>query len=341
MKKFTFKFFLVLTPFYIVVLYYILYIVPNLSGDLGYLAKIPFGKEYLLSLEKNYLKSYQVDTYSIQEHKLYDIVTIGDSFSQQKISGYQNYLANLEDKYVLNIKRNDNSSLSPEQIALNHLKSGDLSRLKVKIVIIESVERFFVKRLNDLNFDSILIEVKSPFEMEKKKPILEKVSEWLRLLIRDGNECYVKNIMLNNFYFDDSKRGNKLYFIIGDLWFNSVNSNEINQAKKNIIKMKSLFESEGIKFIYIVAADKYDVYQSFALKNPYPKNIIMDQFNELEKTNFFVNSNNTFKPMVKNGIKDVYMMNDSHWSYKGSEAVAKELHKRILRAEIENKKNLH
>ena len=67
----------------------------------------------------------------------------------------------------------------------------------------------------------------------------------------------------------------------------------------------------------------------------------MDQFNELEKTNFFVNSNNTFKPMVKNGIKDVYMMNDSHWSYKGSEAVAKELHKRILRAEIENKKNLH
>jgi hypothetical protein len=36
-----------------------------------------------------------------------------------------------------------------------------------------------------------------------------------------------------------------------------------------------------------------------------------------------------FQEMIRNGEKDVYMLHDSHWSYKGSEAVARELLRHI------------
>jgi hypothetical protein len=339
MKRFTLKFLIVLIPLYLVVFYYVFYVVPNISGDLGYLGKIPFGKEYMITPKTNVLKYFHVNTFcnsNLNTH--FQIATSGDSFSQQEICGYQNYLSNFENRNILNFKRNDDSNLSPEQISLNHLIAGDFRRLKIKIIIVESVERSFIYSLNNLKFDSIVSEPKIPLEKVKKSSWLEKVSEWIRLSIFDGDDNFVKKVNLNNYYFDDIKRGNKLYFYKDDLLFTDVTVNEIKQAKVNLIILKRLFESAGIKFIYLVPADKYNVYQSFAFNNPYPENRIMEHFKDFEKTEFFINTNNLLIPMVKNGIKDVYLMNDSHWSYKGSEAVAKELHRRIKLLEINDLK---
>ncbi|MEI8273670.1 MAG: hypothetical protein WCG08_13700 [Paludibacter sp.] len=335
MKKFTLKFILVLIPIYIVVIYYEFYVVPNFSGDLGYLGKIQFGKEYMIPIEKNYLKNSRVDTFSTIQNHQYKIATSGDSFSQQNIYGYQNYLSNLENKNILNFKRVW-SSLSPEQIAINHLKSGDLKKTNTKIVIVECAEKSFIGRLNSLEFDSIVIEPKIALGKIKEKSLIEKVAEWIRVSIWDINKRVVIKADLNDYYFEDTIRGNKLYYYNEDLLFRAVKLNEIKQAKINLIKMKRLFESSGIKFIYLVAADKYNVYQSFIKNNKYPNNTIMEHFKEFEKMKFFINTNIILIPMVNNGIKDVYMMNDSHWSYKGSEAVAKELHNRIKLLEIEN-----
>lgn len=338
MKKFTIKFLCILFPLYFVIVYYSFYIMPNLSGGLGWLGQIPFGKDYMATLENKYLKINRVDTFSVISNNQYDLATSGDSFSQQNIFGYQNYLSHYENKNVLNFKRKDDSSLSPEQIALNHLKAGDFKKLRTKVVIVECVERYFVQRLNNLRFDSIVIELKHPLEKTKGKTLLEKISEWIRLSIwNDDEDNFVKKVKLNSYYFDDKKRGDILYFYKEDLWFTTVKTDEIKQAKINILKMKKLFESNGIKFIYLIPADKYNVYQSFIKDNPYPKNRIMENFKDFENTEFFINTNNILIPMVKNGVKDVYMMNDTHWSFKASEIVAKELHRRIKRFEIEDK----
>jgi hypothetical protein len=277
--------------------------VPNSTGDIGYLCKIPFGKQYLLSLEKNYLSSFRVDTFSFNsKKKYYQIATIGDSFSQQDVYGYQNYLYLLEDEKIINFKRRNDSGLSPEQMAINHLKSDNLNDLNIKIVIVESVERYFIQNLNNLCFDSIVIEPKRP--LEKGKSLLEKVTQWVRFSIWDRNENPVKKANLNDYYFKDSKNGNKLFFYKDDLAFTAVSTKEIREAKIKLIKMKELFESKGLKLIYFVAADKYNVYQSFIENNPYPKNKIMENFKEFDKMEFFFNSNNILYPMVQKGVKD-------------------------------------
>jgi len=307
MKRFTIKLIGILIPIYFVVLFYLFYIEPKFSNGLGWLGKIPFGKEYMNSLEKNYLKECRVDTFQVNSNSLQArIATCGDSFSQQNIFGYQNYLAHIENTTILNFKRNDNCSLSPEQIIINHLKLGDLHKLKTETVIVEAVERAFISNLCNLNFDSILVESEQTIKQSSKKPIIENISEWIRLSIWAGKESMVKKVNLDSYYFDNVKRGNELYFINADLWFTNINSEDIKLAKMNLIKLKQLFDSAGIKFIYLIAADKYNVYQSFTVNNPYPKNRLMEHFKDFDKMNYFMNTNNILIPMVENGIKDVY-----------------------------------
>jgi len=331
MKKFTIRFIGALIPLYVLVLFYIFYISPNLSGDLGNIGQIPFGKDYSNAIGKNYLLRSRVIQFTDKNmNSRYKIGTIGDSFSQQGINGYQNYLANLENTDILNFKWEINCGAP--QTAINLLNSGVFSNSHFKVVIIECVERQLIYRLSTVNFgnksfkDSSVNEHKQ-IDKENYKPFLENVFSWIRLSCGYNNP--VNKVQLDANYFDSPTYGNKLFFYEYDLSFKTIDKNDITIAKSNLTKIVRLFESKGIKLIFMIAADKYDVYQSFIIHNPYPKNRTLDYFKDFEAYPYFVNSKQILYPLVRNGVKDVYLMNDSHWSYKASQVVAKELKKRI------------
>ena len=99
MKKFLIKISYIVLPIYIIMLglvaYVTLYISPRADSDLGSLALIPFGVEYSQSLMKYGME----DTLFIKVNHTEElrnihvnVLTVGDSFSQQGNIGYQNYM---------------------------------------------------------------------------------------------------------------------------------------------------------------------------------------------------------------------------------------------------------
>jgi len=76
--------------------------------------------------------------------------------------------------------------------------------------------------------------------------------------------------------------------------------------------------------IFLIAADKYDVYRPFMTDDSLPIDTTTDELSNIPNI-CIINTKWLLQEMVRNGEKDVYMVNDTHWSYKASEVVAKKL----------------
>ena len=81
----------------------------------------------------------------------------------------------------------------------------------------------------------------------------------------------------------------------------------------------------------MVPVDKYDLYQGYIINNPYdhPKRINEDVRELLGDIPEVMLCKYTLLPLLESGEKDVFLFDNSHWSYKGSQAVGIELSKRV------------
>ena len=80
----------------------------------------------------------------------------------------------------------------------------------------------------------------------------------------------------------------------------------------------------------MVATDKYDLYQNHIVDNPFPRKTVMEDIAKtLGESRDLLLTKGILLPMLDGGESDVYLFNDSHWSYKATEAVANELLERI------------
>ena len=122
----------------------------------------------------------------------------------------------------------------------------------------------------------------------------------------------------------------------GDLLFQYLTENEIKKAKNNLNSLIEEAEKQNIKLIYMIPADKYDMYYDFIENNPYPPNPSFDYFKDLD-TNIFVNTKQILTPYLKNGEKDIYRVNDTHWSIKAAKIVGEHLADIIINYNINNK----
>ena len=83
--------------------------------------------------------------------------------------------------------------------------------------------------------------------------------------------------------------------------------------------------------MFMLPVDKYDLYQKYIVDNPYanPKRInedvreILGDIPEVLLSKFYL------QPLIDKGEKDIFLFDNSHWSYKASEVVGKELSRRI------------
>ena len=337
MKKFLIKFSYIVLPIYILMLglvaYVTLYISPRADSDLGSLALIPFGVEYSQSLMKYGMK----DTLFIKINHTEElrnihvnVLTVGDSFSQQGNIGYQNYMPG-EGLTVANCRRSLYEN--PLQYACNILDWGVVDSTNIDVLVVEVVERDFALRISD--FKESKVEVPEP----ESAPGGEKrnANEWSLLRARDfilyrfAGRSPVYVVDLNRDFFS-SREPNKLYFYDGDI------KNGLTIDEAVVPKMKNVFEvltrkahERGIRLMLMVAVDKYDLYQDYITDNPYPPKRVNEDIREIfGDIPEVMLCKYCLQPLVEKGEKDVFLFDNTHWSYKGSEAVGKELSRRVI-----------
>jgi hypothetical protein len=330
MKKFILKISLYLFPFCCI--YGIYCISQNyISGDLGQLGGISFGKTYDKTLSENYLSDnpvknipvYDLTRFADKMHPA--IFTIGDSFNQMGIVGYQNYLARLLNCEIVTIQNNILFYSLDEPVSL--LNSEIIDSSFCKIMIIESVDRYLIGRLEDIDFERLYSMIEKREEQKDRISALSELCSWMRLQLNYDNPVKEYGLKMDCFTHNWS---NKLFYYQDDLLFLYTRKASIDKAKENLMLLNKKFSSKGIKLIFLIAADKYDVYRPFAVDDSLPIDHTTEELSKIPDV-CIIDTKPIFQSMVQQGIQDVYRINDTHWSYKASEVVAEKIYEHILR----------
>lgn len=315
-----------LMPLIIGCLYYAFVIFPELSGDLGLLGKITFGKEYgrrILQpeLDSVYFKEYE----QVDKTEDFSVITIGDSYCRREKQGFQNYLAHRLKKPVININE---TSYSPQQLAVGLLNAGFFDTLSTRFLILESGQRVAVKRHLMLDLKNTLsIDLKEILKRKKSRNAhvlqegFKQACDWMLLSLNLSSNPVLR-AKLSSEYFTAANRESELYFYEDDLIRLSVSEEEFDLINSQIVSMREMFAAKGISLIYLVAPDKYDVYQPYIIENPYPARMLGGQFLALNSIPGVIFPLNEFRDQVKQGVLDFYQANDTHWSQTAAKMVA-------------------
>ena len=317
-----------------------------ITGDMsrmGYLPHLNHPRYNSIDLQKKHLNHTQLDS------KI-DLITIGDSFSQGMAGGhnrfYQDYLATKSDLSILNVQQIPFSRNYLETIMML-LNSGELQKYNVKYILVESTQRKVVGRFSiPIDFTSKLNENQrlknSFFKISNKAFGLPKVQ-----FINNGNFKYLGYRFLYNFSpnamiskvfkvklekpFFSVASGDDLLFYKSDL--DSVKKNtkkNIEVVNEQLNLVAKALNKEGIKLIFMPAVAKYDLYRDFIVqKDNFAQDHFFDYFREMKKEYLFVDTKSLLLSELKKGTKDIFYVDDTHWSFKASEVISNNIIKQI------------
>lgn len=305
------------------------------GGDLtrlGYMSDPIHLRETISILSLKHEESDSVD-YE-KSPKDYEIVTFGDSFSNGGSGGinayYQDYIATDYKKNILNVQNiSDGNYLNTVVLLAN---SGFLKKSNTRYVIVESIERSFIDRC------------RTPLEKNKTLPL----NEIERLLLmkhyshempdysfmNNGNYRFIITNIMRSFSENAFKNdvyavplssqffsyGNKLLFYKDDIkCIKNYSLDNLKEANENLNKLAKLLKTQNIALIVLVAPNKYTLYGEF-LQEPYKygKSIFFEDYKHLPKEYLWIDSKSILREALLKGEKDLYYVDDTHWSNKAS-----------------------
>ena len=339
MKKFLTKLSYTLLPVFLLLFgltaYLNLYIRPQATGDLGRLAFVMVGEEYGQRIEQNELKeTFFSDVRETEDlRKIHvNVLTIGDSFSQQGPAGYQNYMPQ-EGLTVANTRRALYDS--PIQYAWNLLDAGVVDSTNIDVMVVEVGERDLALRID--NFSTDKVEVGEPYSPDDGgEENIYDIRQWSLLRTRDflmyryAGRNPVYDVELDRDFFD-SRDPRRLYFYCADVLNGMTIEASVRPKIKEVFDLLTTKAHErGFALILMVPVDKYDLYQDYVVNNPYdhPKRINEEVRELLGDRPEVMLCKFTLQPLLEKGEKDVFLFDNSHWSYKSSQAVGIELSRR-------------
>lgn len=310
------------------------------SGDLarmGYLSPYIDKRKSFVDLTK---KHHIIP----QHHIFYDLITIGDSFSQGggwgKNRFYQDYFASINDLEVLNLQQYPLTRNYLETVSLL-LNSGFFDKYKTKYLLLESTQRKVVGRFVsevDYTKNTHLQEIEDVYSKQTHdKFSLPDIS-----FINDGNFKYVAYNLLYPFSsrafiskvhkvslkkeFFSIKNGKTLLYYHQDLKsIKDSNPQALALVNDNLNKLASILQTKNIQLIFMPAVSKYDLYSKYIVDNKYPQDKFFDIFRTMKKDYIFIDTKEILSQELEKGEKDIFYIDDTHWSYKASHAIAKYL----------------
>ena len=336
MKQFLKKISYTLLPIWLflvgAVAYVALFIYPEICGDISRVGLIPFGHDYENLMARNWpsqMRLTTIDDIDKLQQVHADVLTIGDSFSQRDEDAYQNYLC-YHGLKVVNCQRE--MFYNPMTFAYEVMDHGLIDSTRVRVLIVEIVERYvenFMTHFNPNPLKSTLMTSKKPLQSQHPtRWSLERARTFL--FLRTG---YVDNPVIHEQldadYFS-SEHPRSLYYYNEDLDGMTISPEAEHDIAMNYRRLMDKAREKHIQIIFLVAADKYDLYQNHIVGNPNPsKRVNEDLVRILHGDSRLLISKDLLQPLVDRGEKDVYLYNDSHWSYKAARVVADELYRRI------------
>lgn len=267
----------------------------------------------------------------------YDILTIGDSFSEQKGTGYINILA--EKFRVLHVDR----LLSGNQLTtLFGAINGDLlDRRDIRFIVLQNVERNFIRNAITVDtayqfkaamIDSILSlrkpdvsqEDQQSFSREVLKVPYSTVQYWLRDEYGFENKVLLRRLKSRYMFSTGSDR---LLFYSDDLQNAGANSNRDRVAKLNALlnSASRKLARMGVILIVLPSPDKYSIYYDYiANKQMLPKPLFGQILDGMPKDYAYVNAHHLLKSALRDQ-RDIYFYDDTHWAPPASRIVAHEI----------------
>lgn len=337
MKKFIIKTSLFLLPFIsLFILNTFLY--NQKEGDLirlGYLYSNPTPKSIIESqydLTKHYTLLSEINLNDVNK---FDVITIGDSFSEQGSLGYKSFMSNKGLK-VLHIDRFISGS-NPMQTLVTLLNSNLFNHVSTDYIVLQSVERQFNARNNEINFDMTITIDSLSYQINQYTRQIPKYD--LQFFSDATLKIPITNIL---YFFQPKPKFSKTYkypSISNDLFSNEPNEllfyqDDINNLKikndsLNIIRSIEVIETlndkaekRNIKLIMLVSPDKYDLYfNHIKNNNSLTKPLFFQLYDQTEKNYINVESYKILNRKLESE-RDIYFYDDTHWSPKGAEIIA-------------------
>ncbi len=333
---------------------------PKDGSIVGDLARMTYSidlidKRYVdINLERKHINHFLYNDENI------DLITIGDSFSEGAGGGknpyYQDYIANNFNLNVLNINlEKDNKNYIETIYGL--LNSGKLEEKNIKYILIESVQRRSLERfsINDINRQIVIedFDIFKGFHQDFIKPEKNVDLSFLQVILNmfkktDKDEVSVinnlnQNALIYNLRFElkgygkmsshvyreklnkdffSTKVSNELLFYDEDLKYLNLETKEnIELLNENFNILARDLLQKGIKLIFMPAVDKYNLYRPYIISNNYKESIFFEYLETLPKEYIFINTKKILSKELENGDKDIYYADDTHWSYKASQAI--------------------
>lgn len=339
MKRFIYKTSFFVGPFMILYFVSLTYYSHTETPDLLRMGSIPnMYKDFSQTLMP--AKTGKVDLLSKTKKRKYEILTIGDSFSDQEGLGYNDLLSN--DFSVLHVDR----FISKNQLqTLINLTNGDFfETYDIEYVILQNVERHVIENSKNirLNDKILLSQIDTLVKNHKVKKGTFKNNFFSKMTLKFPfyhlpKFIFQKNYLANGSVYNLHLNTNSLFRNHSDhllFYYLDLESTHINNIKSNIDTLNMLLNgisenllAKNIKLIVLPAPDKYDFYYSYISdKKNYPKPIFFDLMNSVEKKYIYIDSK---KILTSKMQKDMYFYEESHWSPIAAKILADEIKVKI------------
>ena len=348
----------------IIYYFYVSKVFPKDNSIVGDLSRMSYSIDLIhkrfesKNLEKLHIKQNEYQGQNI------DLITIGDSFSQGAGGGlnpyYQDYISTIYNKNILNIDMFKENKNYMETI-YSLLNSGELENKGVKYVLIESVQRRSLERfaVNDINTNShinkgliknniktsdnnqeinyvnytLIDRIKKLFSTSTKNEvgIINNLNQNaliynLRFKIKGYGKMtsHVYREKLNQDFFS-TNISRDLLFYDEDLKYLRLETKENKKLlNNNFNKLAQALSKKNIKLIFMPAVDKYNLYSPYIISNSYQKSIFFEYLDSLPKDYIFINTKKILSEQLEKGEKDIFYVDDTHWSYKANELIVKD-----------------
>ena len=275
-----------------------------------------------------------------------DMVTVGDSFSVGAGGGknnyYQDYIATFNDFVVLNIPpfadKNRVGLLTPVNTLAVLYNSGWLDRIKPRYVLLESAERYIPERfINDFDFDDSMPLDKLASLFAERDVIKSDTKREDHVFINTGNVKFIYNNVKDLFpvkqinnkifkmdlkkYVFSGKYGNRLYYSFEENRYRHYFTKEsIRKVNDNLNFIAEKLAEKNIKLVYMPIVDRSNLYHEFAVA-PRKPSVFFEELRPLPKKYKLIDTKDILLREVRRGEKDIYFIDDTHWSWKAPEKI--------------------
>jgi len=319
------------------------------GGDLNRLGKISIDATYRNQFQKDFEQQQNYTDFSalnLKGKNSFNILTIGDSFSQKRGYGYQNYLTT-DTTNILNFDTRAHSipAYNPVDLAFKMIKGDVFNNLHIDYLIVQSVERSIITRSEGLDHSTkITIEAleasRKVQDTNNSSTPNRNYSDYLKfpfytiLYNFSDNAIYspVYQKAINKEVFSSN---NSLLFFEEDITALEKNNNNklVSNLNNELNILARKLKERGITLIVLPSPDKYDLHYEYISTKNNPKPLFFDYMRDLEKEYIYIDAKKILKKHIDNDSKDIYFVDDTHWSPKGAKIIGQIINDSITRNE--------